>query len=38
MRSAPAIRVTSAALPIDRAAQLAADIAAAARPSAVASA
>ena len=38
MRSAPAIRVTTAALPIDRAAQLAADIAAAARPSAVASA
>jgi DNA-binding transcriptional MocR family regulator len=38
MRSAPAIRVTTAALPIDRAAQLAADVAAAARPSAVASA
>ena len=38
MRSAPAIRVTTAALPIDRAAQLAADVAAAARPAAVASA
>jgi hypothetical protein len=38
LRSVPAIRVTVAALPIDRASQLAADIAAAVRPSAEASA
>lgn len=38
IRSSPAIRVTTSALSIDRAPQLAADIAAAARPSAVASA
>jgi DNA-binding transcriptional MocR family regulator len=38
IRSSPAIRVTTSALPIDRAPQLAADIAAASRPSAVASA
>jgi DNA-binding transcriptional MocR family regulator len=38
IRSGPAVRVTTASLPINRAAQLAADIAAAVRPSAAASA
>jgi len=38
IRSGPAIRVTTSALPINRAMQLAADIAAAVRPSATASA
>jgi len=38
LRSGPAIRVTTSALPTDRAPQLAADIAAAIRPSAAASA